>query len=106
MIKDKTDNEITCKIPTAYLNSFADEINATVFIRIGQRQYPPAQSDGNEDTFVYTFKQNLSPQVSSLSENSTTLDANEGSMEIFGSGFGNDSNNVLVSLIAVDTMSR
>ena len=106
MIQNKTDTEIKCKVPTAYMFSFQDVINATVFIRIGQLQYPPAQADGDEDTFAYMFMGDLSPKVDSLSEGSAVLDADLGSMEIFGSGFGNDSSNIMVSLVAVDTISN
>ena len=96
------DAEIVCKIPTAYANSISTEINATVFVRIGHLQYPPAQEDGMEDTMMYTFKASLSPSVGSISNSSITLDSGAGTVEISGTGFGNDASNVVISLIPIE----
>lgn len=100
-IQSKTDSMIECQIPTAYANSFAGQINATIFVRIGMHQLPPAEIGGGEDSFIYTFKESLAPVVDSIDANSSILDAGEGSVQISGSGFGTDLSNVKVSLVSL-----
>ena len=106
-IQYKTDNEIRCKVPTAFMNTFEAEVNTSIYLRIGRLQYPPAQENGEEDSFIYKFSQNLTSEVYSITNSSTILDGGQGYVEINGKGFGNDISNVIVSLIPVgETLSR
>lgn len=105
-ILSKTDQEIRCTVPTAYKNYYFADMNATIYVRIGSLQYPPAQENGEEDSFIYKFSQRLTSEVHSISNSSTSLDGGTGSIQITGSGFGNDTANVMVSLIAVNTVSK
>ena len=105
-IHSKTDQEIRCTVPTAYKNYYFADMNATIYVRIGSLQYPPAQENGEEDSFIYKFSQRLTSEVHSISNSSTILDGGTGSIQITGSGFGNDTANVMVSLVAVNTVSK
>jgi hypothetical protein len=102
-IETKTDTSISCHIPQGYASSGTDVV-AKVLVRIGAKQLPPAQSDGLEDTFEFSFKQSLTPSVGSITGES--IAGGGGSIVVVGSGFGTDSAAVNVLLVPVSNSRR
>ena len=88
-ITTKTHCLIVCIIPSGFEDMPGENVTAQIFVRIGSKQLPPAQSDGLEDTFEFTFKDSLTPHLDSIDD--VSISGGTGSIALSGSGFGNSS---------------
>ena len=88
-ITSKTNEQIICTVPST-VEHMAGDVSVSVYIRIGNKQMPPAQSDGMEDTFKYNYLDSLTPHLDSLDEN--TISEGDGSLTLSASGIDSGAN--------------